>query len=187
MSDKEFPWFTGAGDDGSTGLIGEGRVPKHHLQPEAFGAVDELSSAVGFARSMCTAEDINETLLRIQRECYSMMSEIAATPEVQDKFRVISDDHVSQLANDVRNYGTRVEIPREFIVSGDTRAGGALDVARTIARRAERAVSLLVEKNLLANPAILAYLNRVSSLLFVLARYCDFVGGGSSPTRARDD
>jgi len=188
MNDKEFPWYTGAGDDGSTGLIGEGRVPKHHLQPEAFGTVDELSSSLGLARALCDHEDIQDTLLRIQRECYAMMSELAAAEGVQKQFRTISDAHVTRLSDDVREYGARVNIPREFVVPGDTVVGAALDVSRTIARRAERTVSLLIEKNLVSNPAIVAYLNRLSSLLFVLARYCDLGGGGgASPTLAKDD
>ncbi len=187
MSDKEFPWFTGKGDDGSTGLIGEGRVPKHHMQPEAFGTVDELSASIGLARALCDRDDVKKTLLRVQRECYAMMSELAATVEVQAQFRTISQEFVDRLSEDVREYGTRVKIPREFVVSGDTAAGGALDVARTVARRAERCVSMLAEHNLISNSAILAYLNRLSSLLFVLARYCDLEGGGESPSLARDD
>ncbi len=183
---KSPPWFTGSGDDGSTGLLGSGRVRKHHAQPEAFGAVDELSAVLGLARSLSHDDEVRACLLRIQRELYEMMAELAATPEVQARFRVIGAKHVEALADDVKRFGASVQIPREFVVAGDTTAGAALDMARTVARRAEREITRILDDGLLANSHILAYINRLSSLLFVLARAADASAGGPS-TPARDD
>ncbi len=180
-------WFTGRGDDGSTGLLGSGRVRKHHAQPEAFGTVDELSAVLGLARSLSADEAVRTCLLRIQRECYEMMAELAATPEVQSKFRVIGPGHVEALADDVRRFGASVKIPREFVVAGDTTAGAALDLARTVARRAEREITRLLDDGLLANSHVLAYVNRLSSLLFVLARAADARDGGASTPARGDD
>lgn len=183
---KEFPWYTGEGDDGTTGLLGEGRVPKHHPQPEAFGDVDEASSAIGWCRSIVPQQEVADVLLRVQRDCYAVMAELAATPEAQEKFRKIDDARVDWLAKTADAFGARVKMPREFVVPGDSREGAALDVARTVVRRAERRVTRLLEDGTMANRSLQAYLNRLSSLLFVLARFCDAASGNSSVTLAKE-
>lgn len=181
----KYPWYTGAGDDGTTGLLGEGRVSKYHPQPEAFGTVDEVSSSIGLARAMIKDEKSTEILLRTQRDCYQMMAELAATPEAQAQFRVVGVDHVKWLEEKTDEVGDQVELPREFIIPGDSLEGASLDVARTIVRRAERQVAKLVDDGLIENRALVAYLNRLSSLLFVLARYQDALTGKSSVTLAK--
>ena len=96
---KAFPWYTARGDDGTTGLLGAGRVPKHHPQPEAFGAVDEAGSMIGFARALIDDREINDLLVQVQRHCYGLMAELAATPDAQAKFRQIGSEQVAWLAN----------------------------------------------------------------------------------------
>ena len=131
---KSFPWYTARGDDGTTGLLGAGRVPKHHPQPEAFGAVDEAGSMIGFARALIADREINDLLVQVQRHCYDLMAELAATPDAQAKFRRIGIEQVDWLANITDLFGQRVSMPREFVVPGDTLADAALDMARTAVR-----------------------------------------------------
>lgn len=185
MSTK-YPWYTGAGDDGTTGLLGEGRVPKYHPQPEAFGTVDEVSASLGYARAVIEDEMSQEVLLHVQRDCYQMMAELAATPQAQVQFRMIGAEQVRWLEEKTDAIGAHVELPREFIIPGDSREGALLDVARTIARRAERQVVKLLDDKMIENSALVAYLNRLSSLLFVLARYQDALTGNSNVTLAKE-
>ena len=182
---KKFPWYTGAGDDGTTGLLGQGRVPKYHAQPEAFGAIDEASSFIGAARATTKDAAVRDALLRIQRDLYAIMAELAAARDEQQRFRTITDAHVVWLSAQTDSFGEKVEMPREFVVPGDSPAGAALDVARTVVRRAERNVARLVDDGAVENQAILSYLNRLSSLLFVLARHADARSGKSTVTLAK--
>lgn len=183
---KKFPWYTGEGDDGTTGLLGEGRVAKHHPQPEAFGDVDEAGAAIGVARAATGDDAVSDVLLRAQRDLYALMAELAATPDAQARFRQIDDARVAWAAAEADRFGARVVMPREFVCPGDSPAGAALDLARAVVRRAERRVSRLLADGVVSNRALLAYLNRLSSLLFVLARYEDARSGGSDVTLAKD-
>lgn len=184
---KKFPWYTGQGDDGTTGLLGEGRVPKYHPQPDAFGDVDEASSLIGLARSLTDDTDLGAVLIQAQRDCYSIMSELAAVKDAQARFRRIGDDSVVWVSGVADEYGDRVTMPREFVVPGDSHAGAALDVARAVVRRAERKVTRLLDDGVVENRALGVYLNRLSSLLFILARYSDGLSGAGGVTLARDD
>ena len=172
-----FRWYTATGDDGTTALLGDERVPKYHPQPEAYGTVDETSAALGLARALATRPEVKEALLTVQRDLYGMMAELAATPAAAPKFRVIDGRRASWLDETTDRFGERLSMPREFVVPGDTPAGAALDLARTVVRRAERLVVKLHDKGLCANREIIRYLNRLSSLCFVLARYEDNQGG----------
>lgn len=182
---KKFPWYTARGDDGTTGLLGEGRVPKHHPQPEAFGTVDEASSIIGFARACVADGEVKAILLQVQRHCYGLMAELAATPDSQAQFRQIGAEQVEWLSKLTDQFGEQVTLPREFVLAGDTLADAALDTARTAVRRAERRVSELVSEGLVENPALLSYLNRLSSLLFVLGRYAAAQSGQTDITLAK--
>lgn len=185
--EKDFPWYTARGDDGTTGLLGEGRVPKHHPQPEAFGAVDEASSMIGFARALAGDADVNNVLVQVQRHCYSLMAELAATKAVQAQFRQIGPDQIQWLSEQTDRFGARVSMPREFIVPGETPAEGALDMARTAVRRAERRVSRLIEDGLVENKSLVAYLNRLSSLLFVMGRFVSSQNGSQALRLAKNE
>ncbi len=160
-------FFTRKGDDGYTSLLGKGRYPKEDERFEALGAVDELTSVLGFARSLCKAPEIAEILITVQSHLYLLMSELAAAEEQESKFRNISDDHVAWLEQTLEQVQQRVEIPKEFIIPGDSVSGAALDMSRTATRRAERRTAALFHKALVSND-VLRYLNRLSSLCFIL-------------------
>jgi len=180
------PWYTATGDDGTTALLGNERVPKYHPQPAAYGAVDEASAALGLARALTTHSEIKEALLAVQRDLSQMMAELAATKEAAPKFRAINAARVTWLDETINHFGEQVTMPREFVFPGDTPAGAALDLARTIVRRAERLVVKLRDDGLCANDEIIRYLNRLSSLCFVLGRVED-AAGGRETTLAKEE
>lgn len=161
-------FYTGAGDEGYTGLLGSERIPKEDERMEALGAVDEANAALGIARSLSHSPEAPEVLLRIQRDLYGLMAELAATPENAARFRSVDSQRVAWLENQVDSLGAEVEIPKEFIVPGDTVDGAFLDFARTTVRRAERRVADLFHRGLVDNPDLLRYLNRLSSYCFLL-------------------
>jgi cob(I)alamin adenosyltransferase len=161
-------FYTAKGDDGTTGLIGEGRVPKYHTRMEALGALDEASAALGMARAQTTAAQTAPILLGAQRDLYKLMAEVAATPENAERFRSIDDARVRWLEEQTDALSHIVAMPREFILPGDTSGGAALSLARAIVRRAERRVVALFDEGEVANPDLQRYLNRLSSLCFVL-------------------
>lgn len=178
-------FYTGNGDDGYTGVLGAGRVPKEDLRIEALGALDEATAALGFARSTgCTAETAS-ILLRVQRDLYLLMAEVAATPENAAKFRQIGEEHVTWIESQIEAIGRQVEMPKEFIVPGDTLPGAALSLARAVVRRAERRVAALFHQQGLENIDLLRYLNRLSSLCFVLELRENKAGGKEKPTLAK--
>lgn len=179
-------FYSRKGDDGYTGLLGEGRVPKYHPQPEAFGTVDEASAAIGLARSFCQGPQSVNLLLEIQRDLYNMMAEVAATPENAASFRKIDQNRVTWLENQTDTIAEMVEMPKEFIVPGDSTAGAALAVARTIVRRAERQIARLLHDDLVENEALLHYLNRLSSLCFALELHENALAGMDTPTLAEN-
>ncbi len=179
--------YTKTGDDGFTGLLGEGRVPKYHPRMEAVGDLDEASAALGLARSTCQEARSSQLLLEMQRDLYRMMAEIAATPEHAQNFRTITADKVQWLENQADALSAEVDMPREFIVPGDSPAGAALALARTIVRRAERRVARLLHDNEIENGDILRYLNRLSSLCFILELVENHAAGKSQPTLARGE
>jgi len=177
--------YTGTGDDGFTALLGGMRVPKYDLRPEAYGTVDELSSALGLARATVKADRSRQILVEVQRRLYELMTELAATREAAARFRKTTSDDVSELERVIDELAAEIEIPNEFIVPGDSLAGATLDVARTIARRAERVVVRLIHKGEFENRDVLSYMNRLSSMLFVMARYEDAAAGVAGTTRAK--
>lgn len=179
-------FYTGLGDDGTTGLLGEGRVAKYDLRMEAIGAVDETSAALGVARSQALLAENRERLLRIQRELYQLMSELAATPETAARFHAIDAGSVQRLEVETDELGERVELPRAFIVPGDTPAGAALDLARAISRRAERRVAEVLARGDVSNRELLRYLNRLSSLIFLMELSENAASGRDHPTLAKE-
>jgi cob(I)alamin adenosyltransferase len=188
-------YYGGTGDDGYTGLLGDRRVPKSDLRPEAYGALDEASAALGLARSVTTSEDLQNVLIEAQRDLYHIMSEVAAEPEVAARFRVVDRARVDWLEAQIEAFGAEVEMPKEFVLGGDTGPAAALDFARTVVRRAERAAVRLdlavraedsnKSRTEFENPHLFAYLNRLSSLCFVLTLWEVQHRGGGSPTLAK--
>lgn len=176
---------TKTGDTGVTGVLGPERLPKEGSRIEALGAVDEATSALGLARAWCEDPFVSDIVLHIQRNLYTLMAELATSTTragVAIGMR-ITDDDVAWLERTQEGLLARVEIPPRFILPGDTRAGATLDFARATVRRAERAVSRLFHAGVLLNGEALRYLNRLSDLLFVLARVAEAGIGGSTPAR----
>ena len=161
-------FYTSRGDDGFTGLLGEGRVEKSSARIDALGDVDEAGSALGLSRALARSPQVPAILLQVQRDLYGLMAELAATPENAPKFRVIDAGRVAWLEAQVEALSAQVEIPREFIVPGDTVEGAFVDLARTVVRRAERRVAALFHEGGFENQEILRYLNRLSSLCFLI-------------------
>lgn len=164
-------YYTGKGDDGTTGLLGKGRVPKHHPRIQAVGAIDETTALWGMARSHSQRAEIDEVVKAIQMDLYQIMSAISATPENKDQFPGIKSERVEWLETQIERFGKDSDAPQEFILPGDTPGAAAFAVARTVTRRAERHVAQLQDQGLIEAPEILAYMNRLSSLAFVFEIY----------------
>ena len=180
-------FYTQTGDDGYTGLLGEGRLPKNAPRMEAIGDLDEATAALGMARAACQLSQTAEILLTIQRDLYQLMSEVAATPENAARFRKITAQRVSWLEEWTDSISVQVSLPKDFILPGDTLPGASLALARTIVRRAERRVAGLLHQAEIENPQLLRYLNRLSSLCFVLELQENQAAGKSLPTLAKID
>ena len=165
---------TGTGDTGYTGLLGSERVAKYDPRPDTFGTVDEATSALGLARAVAQDPKVKEIIYRIQNELYILMAELATTPENYEKmgFRMTAE-HVQWLEQVEETLKQEVEIPNKFIIPGDTLDGAALDLARTIIRRAERMAVKLLHDGVIQNGEVIRYLNRLSDLVFILARYIE--------------
>ncbi len=174
--------YTRKGDDGTTGLLFGGRVAKDSAAPTAYGAVDEAQAAIGVARAEADGE-LADVLLHLERDLWVLMAELAADPTSRDRLvpgaSLVTDEMVASLETLIDEVSERFEPPTEFVVPGQNRIGALLDVARTVVRRAER------DSLAAAAPgsAALPYLNRLSDLLWTLARWQE---GTSLPTRAVD-
>jgi len=175
--------YTRKGDDGTTGLLYGGRVRKDHVAIEVLGAVDEAQASIGVARAQTgEASELDQVLLGLERDLWVLMAEVATEPENRPKLvdgvTQVTESMVTALEGAIDDYTTRFEPPREFVVPGGNSLSAALDVARTVVRRAERTVVAL-EVEL---PLVRAYLNRLSDLLWTLARWQD--GDHLQPTRS---
>lgn len=177
--------YTRTGDDGFTSLLGEGRVAKYMPQPEAYGTVDEASAAIGIARAAAQGDRTRQLLLTAQRDLYHLMAELAATQQTAPQFRKIDGRRVAWLEEQTDAVTALIELPKEFVVPGDSLPGAYLDLARTVVRRAERLVVHLVHDGLVENVELVRYLNRLSSLLFVLGLYENALAGVSAVTLAK--
>ena len=166
------PHYTRSGDDGSTTLWGGGRIPKDHPQPEAYGAIDEASSALGLGRALSFDPRTREIAVDIQRRLYLIMAELAVAPgkPIPDDFATRSSD-VDQLEAWAGELERLAPPPNEFVLPGGSPGSAALDLARTTIRRAERETVRLRGHGHAVNDDTIRYLNRASSVLFDLARY----------------
>jgi len=165
--------YTKTGDRGDTGLFGGGRVPKSHPRVDAYGEVDELNAALGLARALEPMPRIDELLVPIQRDLFAIGA-LLATPNLEkmrqhlEKARV-DEARVAQLEQAIDDADLELEPLRSFILPGGSPKAAALHVARTVCRRAERRVVELTEVEQIPELAVV-YLNRLSDLLFTLAR-----------------
>jgi cob(I)alamin adenosyltransferase len=177
---------TGKGDDGTTGLLyGGQRISKDDLRAEAYGTIDEAVAALGLARAQLGLKDrlgvlsvefgdLPELILRLQRELFVAGAELATNPDAWDRLEDgrtrVSAEMVDGIDGLLRDLETHIEMPREFVVPGETPTSAALEVARTTLRRAERRAVTLQREGLIPGPHLLPYLNRLADLLWVLAR-----------------
>jgi cob(I)alamin adenosyltransferase len=162
------PIYNRTGDNGTTGLLGEGRVPKYHPRMETLGVLDEASAALGLSRALCKAPQTGTILRDVQRDLYIIMAEVAATPENVQRFRTLDSQRVEWLESQADAIAAIAAVPAEFILPGDSLPGAALALARTIVRRAERRTAELLDSGEIENRVLLQYLNRLSSLCFAL-------------------
>jgi cob(I)alamin adenosyltransferase len=179
--------YTKTGDGGDTGLFGGGRVPKDHPRVEAYGDIDELNSFVGMARSIESMPRIDEVLAPIQRDLFSLGALLATPDHAKMKEQLtkarISDGRIAQLEQAIDDGEAEVEPLKAFILPGGTPKAAALHVARTVCRRAERAVISLQRAEGIEIPqVVIIYLNRLSDLLFVLARVATRRAGAGEVT-----
>ena len=164
--------FSKKGDGGETSLLGGQRVPKFDPRPEAYGVLDEASSALGVARAMTADGRIKEIILGVQKDLLVMGAELSCLPEDMAKLGVrIGAADARRLEDLIDELQQVVTLKREFIYPGEKVVAAQIDVGRTIVRRAERKVALLKRESLVDNPHIHEYLNRLADMLFVLARY----------------
>lgn len=161
-------YYTRTGDDGTTSLLGKERVTKFDLRMEALGALDELSAVLGLVRSHLQYAPYQQKIVELQRNLYLLMSEVAASPENAEKFIRITAELVNELETEIDHISLEVEVPQGFIIPGETPASAFMAFARTIARRAERRVVELHAHGELKNEQLLCYVNRLSSLLFIM-------------------
>jgi len=192
---------TGRGDDGTTGLLyGGPRIRKDDARTEAYGTIDEAVAAFGLARAELGVKSqygtlnpslasVAELILRLQRELFVVGAELATTPTAIDRLEDdrtrVSAAMVESLTALVVELEKRIDMPREFVVPGETRTSAALELARTVIRRAERRVVGLQAEGLLQSDHLLPYLNRLADLAWVLARVAEQAEARSStPARA---
>ncbi len=169
--------YTRTGDDGKTSLVGGGRVSKHAKRPSAYGDVDELNSVLGMARIHCNA-DTDTQLARIQNDLFDLGADLATVDENVPALR-ITDDQVSRLEGEIDAINENLEPLNSFILPGGTELAAWLHLARTVARRAERQMTELAAEEPVNAPA-LHYINRLSDLLFVMARHANEGGKSDS-------
>jgi cob(I)alamin adenosyltransferase len=165
---------TRRGDGGETSLLYGGRVPKDDLHTEACGAVDEAVSALGVARAQELDPERAARLIALQRELFTVGAELATgrgeRVHLERHFATVTEAMVEALDGQLADLEARVPLPRAFVIPGGGTVAAAIDLARTLVRRAERRAVSLQRAGLLENPEVLRYLNRLSDLLFMLAR-----------------
>ena len=167
--------YTRTGDDGTTGLLYGGRVPKSHPAAEAYGTVDEAVAAHGVARALADDPVLQGQLLQIQRELFVAGADLATNPSERSRLEPgvsrVTPEMVGRLERLIDETVRQHPLPGEFVVPGANPLSAALDVARGTVRRAERRVVALYEASGQASGDVLRYLNRLSDLLFCLARW----------------
>jgi cob(I)alamin adenosyltransferase len=168
--------YTRTGDDGSTRLLYGGRVAKDTSGPVAYGAVDEAVSALGLARAEAEREsELDLLLIRLERELFVVGAELATAPAERSRLEpgvsVVTTEMVSALEPVIDDVTTRFEPPREFVLPGENRIAAALDVARTVIRRAEREAVAAARDGWLDGSFVVPYLNRLADLVYTLARW----------------
>ncbi|WP_094397454.1 cob(I)yrinic acid a,c-diamide adenosyltransferase [Thermoanaerobacterium thermosaccharolyticum] len=163
--------YTKTGDSGETSLLGNIRVSKCDIRVEAYGTIDEANSFLGLARYSITDRDIQNIIINIQRELFDVAAELASID--REKFpERIKEENVLEIEKIIDEYSNKIPKQQGFVIPGNTKSA-YFDVARTIIRRAERCIISLNSKEEV-NPNIIKYLNRLSDLIYILARFVDY-------------
>lgn len=174
------------GDGGQTGLAGGIRVSKADLRVEAYGSVDELNTVLGFARSICSDQQIAAWTETIQRTLFRLGSALATPPESKKVPPVISQEDIAMLTNLVHQIEATQGILSDWSLPGAHRDSAAYEVARAVCRRAERASVRFVENGGIVKPEIIAYLNRLSDVIWLFGRLIEFSAGIDARLRPED-
>lgn len=169
--------YTRSGDDGETGLLFGGRVPKTDLRCEAYGSTDQAVSAMGLARALSKDNYVQKILLQVQKEMFIVGAELSTTVEnyelFTNNFNAITSEMVKRIESLIDELDDEIDLPSSFIVPGASPASAALDMARSLLRTSERRVVEMQQQEILVNSEVLRYINRLSDLLFMLGRYED--------------
>jgi cob(I)alamin adenosyltransferase len=174
--------WTGKGDDGTSGLLYGGREPKSSPRFDAIGAVDEAQAAIGVARAeLAGRPELDTVLVAVERDLWVLMGELATDDANRSKLEagtsLVSPEMVAAVERASEEAAAGFELPSEFVVPGQDRASALLDLARTVVRRAERAAAVVAADG----SHVIPYLNRLSSLLWTLARKVE-----GTPLRSRE-
>lgn len=165
---------TKTGDTGETGLLYGGRVSKADPRTEAYGTIDEAISAIGVARALIADRGRHAIVLRVQSELFTVGAELATDPAeyatLEKHFLTVTEDFTSRVEEEIADLERRVPLPDAFVIPGGTPPAAALDVARTVVRRAERRIIAVQQRGYAVKPELLRYVNRLSDLMFMLAR-----------------
>lgn len=177
---------TTRGDGGQTGLAGGIRVSKADLRVESYGSVDELNTVLGFARSICTNKEIAGWTEQIQRTLFRLGSALATPPESKKQPPIISVEDVAMLTDLVHKIEATEGILGDWSLPGAYTESAAYEVARTVCRRAERSTVRFVQNGGVVKPEILAYLNRLSDVVWLFGRLIEFNAGIDARLRPDD-
>ncbi|MEX2536475.1 MAG: cob(I)yrinic acid a,c-diamide adenosyltransferase [Trueperaceae bacterium] len=177
--------YTRTGDEGTTGLYGGERVMKNDLRVAAYGAVDEANCAIGLARSFLRESDLDRALVEVQNALFDVGADLATPPNARQREHLlpITAEDVAWVENVIDHFANELEALASFILPGGDAGGSALHMARASVRRAEREVTALAQ-HAEVGADLRAYLNRLSDLLFTLARVAN-VRTGVSETRLK--
>ena len=179
--------YTGKGDDGTTGLLGPERVSKTDIRLEVIGTLDELNSFLGNAKSLTKGQSIKQIGEEIQRDLYGIMSEIADTEGNVTHGHRFEESRIVFLEKTIAEISEHTVMPKGFILPGETHEAAAWGLCRTVARRAERRVVELNELKGLHNPQLIRYLNRLSSLFFILEVKASQIGSSDKFRYAKEN
>ncbi|MDP9067573.1 MAG: cob(I)yrinic acid a,c-diamide adenosyltransferase [Actinomycetota bacterium] len=181
--------YTKKGDDGTTGLLYGGRVAKDDLRTQVYGTLDETVSALGVARAGGLVPRVEEIVIRLQREMFIAGAELATSEENRSKLQPgiskVDGSMTAQAEADIDALLEEHPLRPEFVLPGETLGAAGIDLARSTVRRAERQAVALDRQGALGDPEVLRYLNRVSDLLFALARYEEAERGKAAPPSRR--
>jgi cob(I)alamin adenosyltransferase len=182
--------YTRRGDDGTTGLLYGGRVQKDDHRTSVYGTLDEAVAALGLARAAGLTEPVEAAVVRIQREMFVVGAQLATSADNRHKLEPgvsrVTPSMTEEAEAQIDALIDEHPLPKEFILPGETAGAAGLDLARAIVRRAEREAVAMDRAGLVEDPEVLRFLNRISDLLFTLARYEEAERGlRAAPSRER--